>query len=217
LTKFSKQATQLMTHRAPRDGFVEQAARIAALAAPVRIEIFSTLEALGKPTTVAALAEQLGRPADGLYYHLRALVRAELIEEQGGTGDGRRYLATTARGKRLRLRYKPGATADAKAIGRIAASISRLAQRDFARALSRRDTVVEGQARELWTARLKGWFDPKSLAELNRLLQRLAEMFDRSQPTPAGKLIALQWTLTPIDARPARRAAPGKSARRRSG
>lgn len=198
-----------MAHKA--DGSIEQAKKIAVLAAPVRIEIVSTLEALGRAATVAELAEQLGRPADGLYYHLRAMVRAGLIQQQPGSGDGRRYRTISARGQRLRLRYKPGTTANAKAVGRVAASVSRLAQRDFARALSRDDTIVEGPTRELWAARFRGWFNPAELAEVNRLLSRLVEMFARSRPIPAGKLIALQWILAPIDAKPARRAAPGKS------
>jgi DNA-binding transcriptional ArsR family regulator len=204
-----------MAYKAIADGIVEQAKKITVLAGPVRIEIVSTLEALGEATTVAALAEQLGRPADGLYYHLHALVRAGLIEEQAGTSDGRRYRLTTTRGRRLRLRYKPGKTANAAAIGRVAASVSRLAQRDFARALRRSHTVVEGPARELWAARSRGWLEPAELEEANRLLQRLIEMFDRSRPTPAGKLIALQWILTPIDAKPARRAAPSNREPRR--
>jgi DNA-binding transcriptional ArsR family regulator len=205
-----------MTHKANPDDIVEQPKKIAALAAPVRIEIVSTLEALRGPATVAALAEQLGRPADGLYYHLRVMAKAGLIEERPGTGDGRRYQLKTKHGQRLRLRYKPGPTANARAVGRVAAGLSRLAQRDFARALRRSDTVVEGSMRELWAARFRGWFEPAGLAEVNQLLQRLVEKFDRSRPTPSGKLIALQWTLAPIDAKPSRRAAPTAGARRRS-
>ncbi len=200
---------------ANNDWVVDDAKKITALAAPARIEIVSTLEALGGSATVAALAEQLGRPADGLYYHLRALIRAGLIEEHAGAGDGRHYSMASAG---LRLGYKPGATANARAVGRLATSVSRLAQRDFARALSRSDTVVEGPERELWAARLRGWLAPAELAEANRLLRQLADLFFHSRPTPAGKLVALQWMLAPIDAKPARRGAAGKSAsRRRSG
>jgi len=204
-----------MAYKAPADGILEDAKKIAVLAAPARIEIVSMLEALGGTATVAALAAQLGRPADGLYYHLRALVGAGLIEEDAGSGGGRRYRSTSPRGQRLRLRYKPGATANAKAVGRVAASVSRLAQRDFARALSQGGTVVEGPSRELWAARLRGWLDAAALAEVNRLLRSLTELFDRSRPTRTGKIIALQWILAPIDAMPARRSAAGKSATRR--
>ena len=204
-----------MAHKATTDdGTIEDAKKIAVLAAPARIEIVSTLEALGGSATVAELAEQLGRPADGLYYHLNALMRVGLIEEHATSG-ARRYRATTPGGQRLRLRYRPGATANARAVGRVAASVSRLAQRDFVRALSQADTAVEGPARELWAARLRGWLDPAQLAEVNRLLLRLRQLFSRSRPTSTGKLIALQWILAPINAKPARRVTPAKNATRR--
>jgi DNA-binding transcriptional ArsR family regulator len=204
-----------MAHKATTDdGSIEDAKKIAVLAAPARIEIVSTLEALGGSATVAELAEQLGRPADGLYYHLNALIRVGLIEEHAEYG-ARRYRTTTPSGQRLRLRYRPGATANARAVGRVAASVSRLAQRDFVRALSQADTAVEGPGRELWAARLRGWMDPAQLAEVNRLLLRLRQLFSRSRPTSTGKLIALQWILAPINAKPARRVAPVKNATRR--
>ena len=194
-----------MAQKKSASGIVEDARKIAVLATPIRIELVTTIQALGGAATVAELAVQLGRPADGLYYHLRALVRSGLAEERAEAG-GRRYRLTTPRGQRMSLRYKPGATPNAKAVARVASSMSRLAQRDFVRALSRADAVVEGPSRELWVARLRGWVDPAELAKVNRLLQRLAEMLLRTRPTRTGKLIALHWILTPIDAKPARRA-----------
>src|SRR5450432_1791962 len=149
-----------MAYKAPADGILEDAKKIAVLAAPARIEIVSMLEALGGTATVAELAAQLGRPADGLYYHLRALLRGGLLEEREGA-TGRSYHLTIPDGESLRLRYKPGATANAKSVAKVAASMSRLAQRDFLRALAEPDTVAEGPARELWAARLRGWVDPK--------------------------------------------------------
>jgi DNA-binding transcriptional ArsR family regulator len=193
-----------MAPKKSASGIVEDAKKIAVLATPIRIELVTTIQALGGAATVAELAVQLGRPADGLYYHLRALVRSGLAEECAEAG-GRRYRLTTPRGQRMSLRYKPGATPNAKAVARVASSMSRLAQRDFVRALSQADTVVEGPSRELWVARLRGWVDPAELAKVNRLLQRLAELLLRTRPTRTGKLIALHWILTPIDAKPARR------------
>ena len=66
---------------------VENAREIALLASPARIEIVDTLEALGEAVTVAELAARLGRPADGLYYHLRQLADGGLIEEQLDLSD----------------------------------------------------------------------------------------------------------------------------------
>ena len=85
-------------------GLIESADQIAMLASPTRMEIVMTLEALASPTTVAELAAEMGRPADGLYYHLRALVSSGLLEEHTEAGD-QRFQSTTPRGQRVRLRY----------------------------------------------------------------------------------------------------------------
>ena len=69
---------------------LEKADEIELLASPTRIELIDTLEALGGEATVAELAAQLGRPADGLYYHLRQLAAGGLIVEEE-SAEGRRY------------------------------------------------------------------------------------------------------------------------------
>ena len=198
---------------AQRPHVVEHADQIALLASPARIEIMDTLEALGSAVSVAELAQALGRPADGLYYHLRQLADGELIEEELGD-DGRRYRTRTRPGKRLTLRYKPGKTENARAVRSVAASIARVAERDFSRALADADTAVEGPLRELWAARGKGWVGTQELAEINRLLNQLMQLL--LQPRAAGrqKLIALSWVLAPLDAKPARRAAPAPRRRK---
>src|SRR5438105_4689975 len=96
-------------------GLIDDPGKITVLAAPVRVEIATTIQALGGAATVAELAAQLGRPADGLYYHLRAMVTGGLIEEQAGTG-GRSYRLAIPAGESMRLHYRPGATANAKAV-----------------------------------------------------------------------------------------------------
>lgn len=201
-----------------RSALVEDADEIALLASPTRIEIVDTLEALGDAVSVAELAAAVGRPADSLYYHLRQLADGGLIEEEAAP-DGRRYRSRTRKGDRLRLRYRPGATANADAVGRVAASVLRVARRDFARALADPDTIVEGPRRELWAARGKGWVDAAELAEINRLLARLMELVQKpATERPRGKLVALSWVLAPVEAKPARRiTAPRGTAPRKSG
>ncbi|MGH9702882.1 MAG: winged helix-turn-helix domain-containing protein, partial [Candidatus Acidiferrales bacterium] len=56
--------------------------QLAALAAAARQEIVDVLEQMGT-VSVAELAAALGRPADALYFHLRALTRAGLVRKTG--------------------------------------------------------------------------------------------------------------------------------------
>jgi len=192
---------------------VENAEEIALLASPARIEIMDTLEALGGGVTVAELATALGRPADGLYYHLRQLADGGLIEEEIAD-TVRRYRTRTRPGKRLSLRYTPGKNANARAVRSVAASMARVAERDFARALADADTVAEGPLRELWAARGKGWVGAEDLAEINRLLKRLMDLLLAPRTPDKAKLVALSWVLAPLDPKPARRAPKPRAKRR---
>lgn len=202
-----------------KSGALERAADIDLLASPSRIEIVDTLEVMGEAVSVADLASSLGRPADGLYYHLRQLVQGGLVEETIAS-DGRRYSVRTHPGDRLRLRYRPGATANAKAVGRVAASVLRVAERDFRRALADPKTVTEGPLRELWVARGKGWVRPDELAEVNRLLSRLMELLQQPRAGEKAELVSLSWVLAPLedksprrgDTKPARKRARSRSA-----
>ena len=204
-----------MKQKTRASSVVDDPRKVAVLAAPIRFEIVSAVESVGGPVTVAELAGKLGRPADGLYYHLRALVRGGFLEEQIDAGR-RRYRSTVPSGQRSRLGYKPGATTNAKAVGRVATSMSRLSQRDFTRALSSPGTEVDGPVRELWAARVRGWVGKSELAQINRLLNNMVKLLHRPRSKNADKLIGLHWILAPIDARPAKRAASGSRALRRS-
>ena len=190
--------------RRPRGAVIEDADEIALLASPTRIEIVDTLESLGSAVSVAELAAALGRPADGLYYHLRQLSAGGLIEEEAAP-DGRRYRTRSRSGDRLRLRYRPGASANAREVGRVAASVLRVAGRDFARAIEDPDAVVEGSQRELWAARGKGWVGPSELAEINRLLARLMDLLQQPRSARRDRLVALTWVLAPLEPKPPRR------------
>lgn len=190
--------------RKTRPAVIEDAREIGLLASPTRIEIVDTLESLGSAVSVAELAAALGRPADGLYYHLRQLAAGGLIEQEAAP-EGRRYRTRSRSGDRLRLRYRPGASANARAVERVAASVLRVAGRDFARAIEDPATVVEGARRELWAARGKGWVGASELAEVNRLLARLMDLLQQPRTDKRDRLVALTWVLAPLEPRAARR------------
>jgi hypothetical protein len=173
-----------------------------------------TLEALGGEASVAELATQLGKPADGLYYHLRLLSRGGLLLEIKGQSragrDERRYrVHSTPRKKRpappLELVYEPENRANRKQVCRVVQSMLRITHRDFVRAMDSTDVVVEGPARELWAARGKGWVDATELEEMNTLLARLSHLLRRSRKGPGDRLVSLCFVLAPVPAKPARR------------
>jgi len=184
---------------------VSDPAQVRLLSSPARQEIVDTLAALGGEAGVASLAGQLGRPADGLYYHLRALVAGRLVEELPREGGERRFRLAGEGGAPLRLVYDLGPNGNAAELRAFANGLLQVAGRDFESALERGDAAVIGAGRELWASRNKGWLSPGDIAEVNAILERLSEL--TSQPKVAGRdrLISLAFVLAPIDAQPKRR------------
>lgn len=178
---------------------------IAVLASAVRQEIVDTLAMLGGEASVAALAEHLGRPADGLYYHLRVLAKSGLIvESDKGEGGERRYRFKADQPPRLE--YRPRNRGNAQAVKRVAHGLMQIAKRDFDAALADPSTVVEeGPGRQLWAARNKGWVGEGDLAEINRMLQRLNQLLLRPRKPGRDTLVSLAFVLAPLAAKPKRR------------
>src|SRR5215207_4760376 len=78
-----------MTRRMPKGRRAASARRLAALTSPVRIELIGALQTHG-PASVRELAERMGRPAAGLYHHVRTLERAGVLAEAERRKLGRR-------------------------------------------------------------------------------------------------------------------------------
>ncbi|MCE9571851.1 MAG: helix-turn-helix domain-containing protein [Deltaproteobacteria bacterium] len=193
----------------PRPAAIAQPATIALLASAARQELVDTLEALGGTATAAELAAQLGRPVDGLYYHLARLRKGGLIEELAGrsaAGRGeRRFRIVAPRGRALALAYRPDDPRNTRAVRTVVASMLRIARRDFDRAIARPDAVVRGPRRELWAARGQGWLTAAEVTRANQLLHELTELLRRPRTDKRDRLLSLCFVVAPVAARPARR------------
>src|SRR5512142_1015549 len=124
-----------------------------ALAAAARQEIVDVLAGMGT-VPVADIAAALGRPADSLYFHLRALVRSGLVEQAGyGRRRGRKEALFRTVAPELFLEYRPENEANRRGVNAIVASMLRLGMRDFRRAFEAGHAIVSGPRRELWALR----------------------------------------------------------------
>jgi len=207
-----------MAHKRSADGRIETKAALGALVSTVRQEIVDTIESIGADVAVADIAAQLGRPADGLYYHLRRLVDSGVLRagEDSDDGRGRRYSTTAPRGTRVRLKYGRHSRSDVATVAKLVAGLVRTAERDFRQALHSGSATGEGPRRDLWASRLKGWVGPGELREINALLVRLSELLHQPRSAERTRLIALAWVLAPVDSKPLRRGADAKVARKRA-
>lgn len=193
-----------------RTATVQPGAQLRTLASTVRQELIDTLQALGT-ASVPELAAQVGRPADALYYHMRALLKAGLVVAAGSRRQGRHaeiLYRTPAPDHRLELRYRAddGST-DRAALGKVVDQMLRASGRAFARALADPGCVTEGAARELWAGRISGWLSPAGIKQANRLLLELGALFARHPAGAGRRLYALQFLLSPGGAASTRRQA----------
>lgn len=175
------------------------------LASPVRQELVDTLAALGGRATIAALAEELGRPADGLYHHMRLLVASRLVVEAEPEKGAERVYELAGGGRAIRLAYRQGPDGNTEALKRFAHALLQIAASDFDEAIDRPDVVLAGPGRQLWTSRVKGWLSEDDLVEVNGLLERLSAIL--SQPKADGRphLMSFAFALAPLRPQPKRR------------
>jgi DNA-binding transcriptional ArsR family regulator len=183
--------------------------QIEALASPVRQEIVDVVHATGA-CSAGEIAELLGRAQDGLYYHIRALLKVGLLREAGVRETARRdEILYDVPGRPLRLRYRPGDRRNAAAVTRTIRSMLRLAERNFARALGRDDLVVRGLSRNIWGGRFKGWLTPAELREVNKHLRAISEIAQGGGRRRGAALHEVTFVLSPVEASARRRGSKG--------
>ncbi len=177
-----------------RGSVVRTPAQLRALASPARQEIVDALARLGT-MSIAQIADTLDRPADGLYYHIRALVRAGLNVAAGRRPDrGRSEALYRAVAPDLRI---PPALSKSGPVVDIVASLLRLGIRDYRRASKRSDVARSSAVRDLWALRSVGRLDEHQLKRVNALVRRL--LHEVGRPRQTGRLFAVTFLLTPID------------------
>lgn len=185
---------------------ISDPARIRVLASPLRQELVDTLAAMGGVASAAELAAQLGRHADGLYYHLRILCEAKLVHEQKDeNGDERRYRLAGSGNAPLRLAYRSGCEDNTSALRKFMHGLLQVAGQDFEHALDMPDVVVDGVQRQLWAARNKAWLSIEELEEVNGLLERLCDVMSRPRAPGRDLLMSCAFVLAPVTPRPKRR------------
>jgi predicted transcriptional regulator len=181
--------------------------QIRCLMSQVRQEIVDTVEALGT-CSIGEIAEHLGRSADGLYYHVRALLETDLLEQRGFRDGGRQPEAMYAIkpcAASLRLHYDPADPENVAAVSGVVSSMLRVAERDFGGGFVPGVAVCRGPERNLWAARRRGWLSAEDLREVNCLLERLTELLGQGKASGRERLYALTYVIAPVEAHGRRR------------
>lgn len=167
------------------------------LSSTVRTDIIDHLVGRG-PMSIKQLAASLGRQPSSIYYHIDMLQKVGLVIEAGTQVSNRRTeVLYQTPAPRIRLKKAIPIPKNHDAINKMVGVLSRQSQRDFAQGLSHPDMQADGPERNLGFFRLINRPSPESLREINRHLERIAEILweerDMNQP-----LIAFAWTLAPL-------------------
>lgn len=176
---------------------------ITLLSSPIRQEIVDTLATVGGEASAAELALELGRHADGLYYHLKLLCKAKLITELDG--EERRYRLAGDAAQPLRLAYQTSSERHITALRKFAHGLLQVAEKDFSAALAEDDVITAGPSRQLWAARNKAWLSEAELQEANQLLERLCELMSHPRSAARDHLLSCTFVLAPHTAQSKRR------------
>lgn len=180
----------------------------AAATSPARFEIIEFMASLG-PCTVAELAFQLDRPADGLYHHLAKLARAGLVVRQGFRQSGPRPEAVyTVVSVNIRPDFDPVTGKNAGPFRKLCASILRMTNRQINAAIDTRGPLWEPDhaktpahqraAKRLWARSETAWLSDADLAQINQHLFAVQEIVSRSRTKRRGRLFTLTTFLFPL-------------------
>jgi DNA-binding transcriptional ArsR family regulator len=177
--------------------------QIRALASPMRQDIMDAVAAIG-PCSVAELAAAIGKPADGLYYHVKRLLDVGLLAEVRGGGNGRPNLRLDVAHGAFYLEYQPANRSNKAAILRVIGAMVRSAERMFRRAFHPGIAVVKGPRRNLWASRSRGSLSTAELIELNDLLDQVNALMRSGRRDAATEdeadrsLYELTYVLSPV-------------------
>jgi len=165
------------------------------------------------PASAAELGRLLQRPADGLYYHLRALERAGLVRVGSRTRSGRSETVYRSAYREPALRHDVSPGGNSTAVTAIVASMFRLGVRDFRKAAASGAVRTEGPRRDLWALRVAGRLVEGDLESVNRRIRGLRDAVTRRRT--GGKLYALTILITPLDHRARKRQRAARPPKRR--
>ena len=172
--------------------------QIETLSSPARQEILSSVETYG-PCSISEIADNLGRPADSLYYHIRKMTRVGLLVDRGSRRARRRDEHLFDVPGRPMVTCEPQGPAAQDAVLKTTAAMLRLTDRNVQEAFRSGEAVLEGPDQNVAACRAKGWLNPDERREVLDLMKRVHEIVNRGTTNHDGSdLMAVSMVATPV-------------------
>jgi len=181
---------------------IRRVEQLAALSSPVRSQIVESLSVHG-PSSVRQIADRLDRLPESLYYHLRPLVEVGIVVLKEKRKVRRRTEAVYQLAAR-RLVIDPRQRSDAyiEALARTCSALLRLAERNYQAAVKQGGFALAGSRRSLMARHYTLRLSRARLAQLNRLLDRVAGMYGRQEDANEGDPYCVTIVLSKLTDRP---------------
>jgi len=177
--------------------YVSRVAQLRALRSPVRPQLLRVLQRLGE-ATVSDLAQVLGRSAESLHYHVRALVRADFLEPVGErAGPGRAATVYRAVKRYVRIDPEQRSPAFLDAVGGLYGAALRRAERELTRGVRADHGRPLGEDRVTGLLQLEIRLTPAGRKRLRRLMEGWTEELERLDD-PKGELTTVTACYAPL-------------------
>lgn len=188
-----------------------------AILSPVRREVLESMQKLG-PCSIADVARDTGRPADGLYRHVSVLVKSGFLVE-AGTRAARRNVERiydAAADDFAAPRVPRRASSDEReTIVRTAEALAKSTIRALRTSAASGRIHCERDARNFTIVHFTSWLTPARFEELRALVARMAAVLERGRADRTGEPYEFFAIASPVTRRPGPAPAARQPARRR--
>lgn len=181
-----------------KTALVETSLQFDAACSGVRFELITFLIAAG-PCSIAALAEQMDRRADGLYHHIRKLVEAKFIREVGFQKSGRQLETiydSVADQFLFDVDFETGRNVDR--ILQLMKATLRRSERIMEDAIEAGVVSFEPKTRNAFIRGDTAWLDKTDLKKVTDHLQSIIDIFEAGRRKREGELFAVTFNLSPL-------------------
>ena len=185
-----------------------------AILSPVRREVLESMQKLG-PCSIADVARDTGRPADGLYRHVAVLVKSGFLVEAGTRAARRNVerLYDAAADDFAAPRVARRASSDERdTIVRTAEALAKSSIRAMRTSAAAGRIHCERDARNFFIMHFTSWLTPARFEELRALTRRMSAILERGRAERTGEPYEVFSIASPVTRRPG----PAPSARARS-
>jgi hypothetical protein len=168
-----------------------------AVSSATRFEIIEFMRML-PACSLAELGQAMARPADGLYHHMRQLVRAGLVlRTVHRNAAGRSEAIYELRRRAFRFDVDPVSGRNSRVLAALVDTLTRLADKSVRRALDARLPVGSGDTKQIWARSETSWLADADLAELNAHFRAIDAIFDHGRAQRRGRLFFTSFFLCP--------------------